>query len=80
MSSKTKLKPKEKKAISIDGDAGLMLNKPKCCSMCEKKFDDKSLEDHMTWAVAVNEGLGKVFMYCPDCKEKGRKLHEALNG
>lgn len=80
MSSKTKFKPKEKKAISIDGDAGLMLNKPKSCHLCDAPFDDKSLKDHMTWAVAVNEKQSKVFMYCPACKEKGRQLHEALNG
>lgn len=71
-------KIRNKKNKEIAESTSLMLNKPDHCHFCKAHFDEKSKEDHMSWAVAVNEKEGKVFMYCPACKEKAKKVYEAL--
>jgi hypothetical protein len=43
---------------------------PDECSMCSRRFDKKSREDHMTWQVRVNEAKEKVLLSCPECQEK----------
>jgi uncharacterized protein with PIN domain len=78
MKPKSIKKLRKQKEKQVAESTSLMLNKPDKCHICKAKFDEKSREDHMTWAVAVNEAEHKVFIYCPKCKEGAKKLYEAL--
>jgi len=78
MKKKSIKKIRNQKNKEIAESTSLMLNKPDHCHFCKASFDEKSKEDHMTWAVAVNEKEGRVFLYCPKCKEAAKKAYEAI--
>jgi len=51
---------------------------PGDCSTCGKDFP-KTREAHMTWRVVVKPEKEKVWLFCPDCQEKVKKMVEKQN-
>ena len=51
---------------------------PEVCSTCEKGFP-KTREAHTTWRVVVKTEKEKVWLFCPDCQEKAKKMAEGEN-
>ncbi len=51
---------------------------PSECSSCKSNFP-KTRESHMTWRVVVKTQKEKVWLFCPDCQEKAKKMVENNN-
>ena len=51
---------------------------PSTCSTCDKSFP-KTQEAHSTWRVVVKYEKQKVWLFCPECQEKAKKLVENNN-
>ena len=83
---KLKRAAKKKKEKSLEQDRRARLSKqmnmfdrlPGECSTCEKEFP-KTREAHMEWRVVVKSEKQKVWLFCPECQEKAKKLVEKQN-
>ena len=77
-------KKKKEKAVAqaaknkMKKQMGIFDKMPETCSMCAAKFP-KTREAHMSWRVVVKSEKEKVWLFCPECQEKAKKVVENNN-
>ena len=80
MGSRSKTGNKKKKLeAKMSSTAGLILNMPTSCKVCNEPFDKRNKMMVMSWFVEVYNEQKRVDLYCPKCKDDRRNNETARN-
>lgn len=80
MGSRSKTGNKKKKLeAKMSSTAGLILNMPTACKVCNELFDKKDKTMVMSWFVEVYNEQKRVDLYCPKCNNDRRNNEVTRN-